>query len=153
MIHAKKIETHFFSAKFYLTHIFFGQKNFDPKKCWPKIFFIQNFVSAKKDPIPQIFLTKRKFRPKIFLTKIFSGQMSTKFFMILDFGIWDLGFSIWGSGSVTWNSGFGIQDLGLRIWDLDSSWPTDPFDQLDVAQLSKIFTMICCFTVNYNEIE
>ena len=50
-----------------------------------------------------------------------------------------MGFGIWGLGSVTWNSGFGIQDLGLRIWHLDSSWPTDPFDQLGVAQLSKIF--------------
>ena len=59
-----------------------------------------------------------------------------------DFGLgfWDLGFRIWGSGSVTWDSGFGIQDLGLRIWYLDSSWPTDPFDQLDVAQLSQIFS-------------
>ena len=31
---------------------------------------------------------------------------------------------------------------GIRIWYLDSSWPTDPFDQLDVAQLSKIFTIM-----------
>ena len=35
-----------------------------------------------------------------------------------------------------WNWGFGIRDLGLGIedlglgtWDLDSSWPTDLFDQ------------------------
>ena len=40
---------------------------------------------------------------------------------------------------MTWNPVFGIEDLGLRIWDLDSSWPTDPFDQLDVPQLSMIF--------------
>ena len=33
--------------------------------------------------------------------------------------------------------------LPLRIWDLDSSWPTDPFDQLDVAQLSQILIIYC----------
>ena len=49
-------------------------------------------------------------------------------------------------GPGNWNWGFGIQDLelgiedqGLGIWDLNSSWPTDHFDLLGVAQLSKIF--------------
>ena len=36
-----------------------------------------------------------------------------------------------------WNSGSGI-------WDLDSSWPTDLFDQFGVAQLSKIFWLRSC---------
>ena len=60
--------------------------------------------------------------------------------------IWDLELwiQIWVSGSGTWDLGF--EDLGLGIWDIESFWPTDPFDQLGVAQLSKIF---CTFNYIY----
>ena len=51
--------------------------------------------------------------------------------------IGNLGAEIWNLGFGTCDQGFGIKDLGLGIWDLDSSSPTDPFNQLDVAQLSK----------------
>ena len=60
----------------------------------------------------------------------------------LEFGTCDLGFGIWEWGFGIRDMGPGIQDLGLGIWDLDSSWPTDLFDQFGVAQLSKILNVI-----------
>ena len=61
---------------------------------------------------------------------------------VLEFSIWDLGIGIENLEFVIWDLGLGIKDLGLGIWDLDSSWPTDHFDQLGVAQLSQIFILI-----------
>ena len=110
MINAKKNWPNFF-RQFFFTHIFLP-KHFGQKKFWPKN------ISANS--------AKNNFGQK-------SGTGNL--------GPWirNLGLRIWDSGSGTWDSGFGIEDLGLGIWDLDSSWPTDPVDQLGVAQLSQIF--------------
>ena len=57
-------------------------------------------------------------------------------FWDLESGTWDLGIAIrFGIRDL----GLGSEDLGLGFWYLDSSWPTDLFDQFGVAQLSKIF--------------
>ena len=56
---------------------------------------------------------------QIFFRPSFSDNIN-QILLYLGFGIWDLGF-------------------GIGIWDLDSSWPTDPVDQLGVAQVFQIF--------------
>ena len=102
--------------------------------------------SGKRKILRQIFCYPNFFSANILFDPNFfwSNFFFTKFFVILylESGTLDLEFRIWGLGSVTWNPVFGIVDLGLRIRDLDSSWPTDPFDQFGVAQLSKIFLQI-----------
>ena len=142
MIHAKKdwpqkkfgkffFWQNFFDPIFFvgqkMTQVFFTNKSFDPKLLWPKFFWRKTFLTRIFQP--KFFRAKKNVDPKNFRTK--------KFDLIFDF--W---FRIWVSGSETWDSGFRIQDLGHRICYLDSSWPTDPFDQLDVAQLSQILFLI-----------
>ena len=126
--------------------IFFWPNFFDPNFFWPKFFsakffFDPNYFGAKFF-FNQIFFWLKFFLGTKKLDKIFrefwTWNLGT-WIWDSEFGIQNLGFRIRGLGSVTWNPVFGIEDLGLRIWDLDSSWPTDPFDQLGVAQLSKIF--------------
>ena len=140
----KKIRQIIFRPNFFDPIFFSAKKKFDPNFFWPtkvltQIFFYPKFFQTKFFRAKKR-LTKKNFNHKFFWPKKISGQK--KFDLIFhDFGLgfWDLGFRIWGSGSVTWDSGFRIQDLGRRICYLDSSWPTDPFDQLGVAQLSQIF--------------
>ena len=126
----------FFSQpNFFFDKIFFGQKKFD------QIFFGQkwiltNFVSRQIKIRPKKKFEQKKFQPKLSNSHYYNLN---QIFHDLGFGIWDLGFGIWDSGFGIWDLGFWIWDWGSGTWDLGSSWPTDPFDQLGVAQLSKIF--------------
>ena len=82
------------------------------------------------------------FHPIIFFpTKTSSITILTKLYMFWDLesGTWELELRIWNS-----DLGLSIENLGLGIYDLDSSWPTDPFDHLGVAQLYKIWVQLCC---------
>ena len=120
----------------------FDPNFFDQQKFWPKNLLTQkNFDPNFFNPnifAPKQMLTNKNFNHRFFWPKTISRQkkiwpyFSWFWTWILGPGIPDLGFGIC-------DLGFGIQDLGLRIWNLDSSWPTDPFDQLGVAQLSQIF--------------
>ena len=124
----------FFSAKTFFYPKFFGQNNF-----WPKIFLGPNFfyplilLGSKRMSTKFIFGQKNSNQNSFWESFFFLTKIILRPNIFLGFRICDLGYR--------------IEDLGLGIWDQDSFWPTDPFDQLGVAQLSQIFAgflkMLC----------
>ena len=123
---------------------------FMQKEFWPTFFFRPTFFAPPTFFSPPNFFFRFNFFPwpNFFpQNQNFHHYNLNQTLHVLGFGIWDLGIGIEDLEFGIRDLGLGIEDLGHGILDLDTSWPTDLFDQFGVAQLSKILCLIFVSTI------